>query len=105
MSSVCAGLDWASRPHYRSHGGKSDASDAYRLRRALTPLADNSRHASAWAAALYAKARGRGCDHPRAIRILSRAWLRVIRLAGIDRKPYDHASHRSLQAMLTTAAG
>lgn len=77
----------------------------HRLRRALTTLADNSRHASAWAAAVYAKARGRGCDHPHAIRILSRAWLRVIWRAWIDRKPYDPASHGGLQTVLKTAGG
>jgi transposase len=36
----------------------------HRLRQALTCLADNSRHASAWAAHVYARAKGRGCDHP-----------------------------------------
>lgn len=75
----------------------------HRLRRALTTLADNSRHASAWAAAVYAKARGRGCDHPHAIRILARAWLRVIWRAWIERKPYDPALHRGLQTMLNAA--
>jgi transposase len=77
----------------------------HRLRRALTTLADNSRHASAWAAAVYANARGRGCDHPHAIRVLSRAWLRVIWRAWIDRKPYDPAAHGALQTMLKTAEG
>ena len=77
----------------------------HRLRRALTTLADNSRHASAWAAAIYAKARGRGCDHPHAIRILSRAWLRVLWRAWVNRKPYDPASHGGLQSMLKTAGG
>lgn len=77
----------------------------HRLRRALTTLADNSRHASAWAAAIYAKARGRGCDHPHAIRILSRAWLRILWRAWIDRKPYDPALHGGLQIMLKTAGG
>lgn len=77
----------------------------HRLRKALTTLADNSRHASAWAAAIYAKARGRGCDHPHAVRILSRAWLRVIWRAWIERKPYDPAAHGGLQAMLKTAQG
>ncbi len=77
----------------------------HRLRAALTTLADNSRHANAWAAAIYAKARGRGCDHPHAIRILSRAWLRVIWRAWIDRKPYDPALHGGLQTMLKTAGG
>ena len=77
----------------------------HRLRRALTTLADNSRHASTWAAAVYANARGRGCDHPHAIRILSRAWLRVIWRSWTDRKPYDPAQHRALQTMLKAAGG
>lgn len=67
----------------------------HRLRAALTCLADNSRHASAWAAAVYAQARARGCDHPHAVRILARAWVRVLWRAWMDRKPYDPAQHRS----------
>ena len=77
----------------------------HRLRRAITCLADNSRHASAWAAAIYANARARGCRHPHAIRILARAWLRVIWRAWLDRKPYDPASHGGLQTMLKTEGG
>ncbi len=49
-----------------------------RLRKAITCIADNSRHASAWAADVYARARARGCRHPHAIRILSRAWVRIL---------------------------
>ncbi|MDQ6898649.1 MAG: transposase [Candidatus Dormibacteraeota bacterium] len=49
-----------------------------RARFALTTFADNSRHASPWAAQLYTAARRRGAHHPHAIRILGRAWLRVI---------------------------
>jgi len=70
----------------------------HRLRAALTCLADNSRHANAWAASLYAKARARGCDHPHAVRILARAWVRVIWRAWIDRQPYDPARHRAAVA-------
>ncbi|MDE2082576.1 MAG: IS110 family transposase [Burkholderiales bacterium] len=77
----------------------------HRLRAALTCLADNSRHANAWAATIYAKARGRGCDHPHAIRILSRAWVRIIWRAWTDRKPYDPALHRAAQTLLPTAGG
>jgi len=77
----------------------------HRLRAAVTCLADNSRHASAWAASVYAKARARGCDHPHAIRILARAWLRVIWRAWIDRKPYDPSRHRAAQLLLNTAGG
>jgi hypothetical protein len=61
---------------------------SHRLRAALTGMADNSRHASAWAASVYAKASARGWDHPPAIRILSPAWLRIIWRAWTDRKPY-----------------
>lgn len=75
----------------------------HRLRAALTCMADNSRHASAWAAAIYEKARARGCDHPHAIRILARAWLRVIWRAWRDRQPYDLQRHTG--AMLQLAAG
>jgi transposase len=77
----------------------------HRLRAAITCLADNSRHANAWAADVYAKARTRGCDHPHAIRILSRAWLRVIWRAWTDRKPYDMTQHRAAQTLLQTAGG
>ncbi len=66
-----------------------------RLRQAVTTFADNSRHASPWAAAAYARARARGCDHPHAIRILARAWLRVIWRCWQDRRPYDLAQHRA----------
>ena len=65
----------------------------HRLRQAITCMADNSRHANAWAGGVYANARARGCDHPHAIRILARAWLRVIWRAWTDRKPYDPAIH------------
>jgi transposase len=39
-----------------------------RFRVAITTFADNSRHASGWAAHIYAQARARGHDHPHAIR-------------------------------------
>jgi transposase len=66
-----------------------------RLRQAITTLADHSRHASPWAAAVYTRARARGCDHPHAIRILARAWLRVIWRCWQDRQPYDVTRHRA----------
>ena len=70
-----------------------------RLRAAFTCFADNSRHASAWAADVYARARGRGCRHPHAIRILGRTWLRVLWRAWTNRTPYDPAHHRAAAAM------
>ena len=77
----------------------------HRLRAALTCMADNSRHANAWAASIYAKARARGCDHPHAIRVLARAWLRVIWRAWTDRKPYDPTHHGGAQLLLKTVGG
>lgn len=65
------------------------------LRLALTCFADNSRHASAWAAAVYRKARDRGCKHPHAVRILARAWLRVLWRAWRDKALYDPQQHRA----------
>jgi len=70
------------------------------LRVAITCFADNSRHACAWAseharegAAIYQKARQRGCKHAHAVRILARAWVRVLWRAWQDGKPYDPARH------------
>jgi transposase len=65
----------------------------HRLRRAVITLADNSRHANLWARGIYTAARARGCDHPHAVRILARAWLRIIWRAWTDRKTYDPALH------------
>jgi transposase len=66
-----------------------------RLRTAVTCFADNSRHASAWAETVYHRARGRGCDHPHAVRILARAWIRVLWRAWQDGKPYQPDTHLS----------
>jgi transposase len=70
------------------------------LRRAVMTFADNSRHASPWAAAVYASARARGCHHPHAIRILARAWLRVLWRCWQDRRPYDVSQHRAAAALI-----
>lgn len=64
-----------------------------RFRQAMTTYADNSRHASPWAADTYQRAINRGCDHPHAIRILARAWTRVIWRCWTDRTPYDPTKH------------
>jgi transposase len=64
-----------------------------RFRVALTTIADNSRHASPWAASVYTAAIARGHDHPHAIRILARAWTRVIYRCWLDGVPYDPEQH------------
>ena len=77
----------------------------YRLRQAITCLADNSRHANEWARSVYTAARTRGHDHPHAIRILARAWLRVIWRAWTDRTPYDPALHNAAQRLVPAGGG
>jgi transposase len=70
-----------------------------RFRVAVTTFADNSRHASPWAAKIYNDARASGKDHPHATRILARAWIRVIYRCWIDGTPYDPARHAAATAL------
>ncbi len=80
-----------------------------RLRSAFCTLADSSRHTNPWAQDLYASARARGHDHPRALRTVGRAWCRIVWRCWQDGVPYDPARHRALQRHLTvtipTASG
>lgn len=72
-----------------------------RFRNAIATFAGNSRHASPWAASVYRDAVDRGADHPHAVRILARAWIRVIYRCWIDGVPYDpsrHGAARRLEA-------
>lgn len=62
-------------------------------RQAMVVFADASRRSSPWAADLYAAARSRGKRHPEAIRILGRAWLRVIWACYQTHTPYDPDRH------------
>jgi transposase len=66
-----------------------------RLRQALATLADTTRHTNPWARASYQRARDRGCEHAHAIRILARAWCRVIWTCWQKREPYDPTKHRT----------
>jgi transposase len=75
-----------------------------RFRRAITIFADNSRHASPWAAHIYNHARAAGKDHPHAIRILARAWIRVIWRCWTDGQPYDPAKHGAAAALTRQTA-
>lgn len=72
-----------------------------RLRAALTTWADNSRHGHPWAAHVYHRARARGCDHPHAVRILARAWARVLWRCWQDRTLYDPQRHTAARPFLT----
>src|SRR5439155_25826687 len=64
-----------------------------RFRQAVTAFADNSRHASPWAAQIYHYAIAGGKDHSHATRILALAWIRVIYRCWLDGVPYDPAKH------------
>lgn len=70
-----------------------------RFRKAITTFADNSRHESPWAALIYTQARARGHDHPHAVRILARAWIRVIYRCWQNRQPYDTNLHGGMQKL------
>ena len=71
----------------------------HRLRQAITCLAGNSRHSSPWAADVYQRARARGCHHPLAIRILARAWIRILWRAWTDRTTYHPQQHAAAVAL------
>jgi transposase len=64
-----------------------------KLRNALIDFADDSRHASPWAAQIYDNAINRGKRHPHAVRILARAWVRVIWRCWQDHTTYDPQLH------------
>ena len=70
------------------------------LRDAVSVLADSSRKHNPWAADIYQRARARGHDHPHAIRILGRAWLRIIWRLWHDQTPYDPSRHGNLNRLL-----
>jgi transposase len=72
------------------------------LRDAVSVLADSSRKHNPWAADIYQRARARGHDHPHAIRILGRAWLRIIWRLWQDRTTYNPDRHGNLTRLLAT---
>jgi len=74
-----------------------------RLRLAITTWAGNSRFDSPWAKHIYARARARGCDHPHAVRILARAWVRVLWRCWRDGTPYEAALHGAAKPFLEAA--
>jgi transposase len=73
-----------------------------KLRAAVIDFADDSRRASPWARRIYERATAKGHTHPHAVRILARAWLRVIWRCWRDGVAYDIAKHRG--AVMAIAA-
>jgi transposase len=76
-----------------------------RLRAALTTLADATRHTNPWATGIYQRARARGCEHAHAIRILARAWCRVIWHCWQQRVAYDPTKHRAARELTLRIVG
>lgn len=70
-----------------------------RSRVAMTTFADNSRHSSPWATQIYNNARKAGKDHPHAVRVLARAWIRVIWRCWQANTPYDPTKHGAATAL------
>lgn len=75
-----------------------------KLRDAVMDFAQDSRHASPWAAAIYDRHRAAEKSHQHTVRILARAWLRVLWRCWQDGTAYDPALHGGAQAHLQTAA-
>ncbi len=73
-----------------------------RLRDAVSCLADSTRHTNPWARSVYLDARGRGLEHPHAIRVLGRAWLRVLWRCWQDGVAYDPTKHGNLRRLQPT---
>ncbi len=70
-----------------------------RLRDAVSCLADSTRHTNPWARNVYLDARARGLEHPHAIRVLGRAWLRVLWRCWQDGVAYDPAKHGNMRRL------
>ena len=92
-------------PSTRSSGKKHHVAFRHscdkKLREALIDFAADSRQASPWAADIYQRARDRGTRHPHAVRILARAWCRIIWRCWTDNTAYDPARHAGLHQLLT----
>lgn len=71
-----------------------------KLRNALIDFADDSRRASPWAKHIYDQAVARGKRHPHAVRILARAWTRVIWRCWQDGTAYDPHQHGGAMQLL-----
>jgi transposase len=93
---AAAGVSPSTRASGRSHAVVFRHACDKRLREALIDFAADSRQASPWAKDIYDRARARGARHPHAVRILARAWIRVIWRCWTDHTTYDPGRHGGL---------
>jgi transposase len=98
---AAAGVAPSTRASGKKHHVAFRHSCDKKLREALIDFAADSRQASPWAADIYQRARDRGARHPHAVRILARAWCRVIWRCWTEHTAYDPARHSGLQQLLT----
>jgi Transposase IS116/IS110/IS902 family len=72
-----------------------------KLRFAVMDFANGSRAVDPWAADIYRRAVDRGCRHNHAVRILARAWIRVIWRCWQDGGvAFDPTLHRARQPLV-----
>jgi transposase len=72
-----------------------------KLRFAVIDFANGSRAVDPWAADVYRRAIARGCRHNHAVRILARAWIRIIWRCwqdGVALEPNLHAARQPIAA-------
>ena len=93
---AAAGVSPSTRASGRSHAVVFRHACDKRLREALIDFAADSRQSSPWAKDIYDRARARGARHPHAVRILARAWIRVIWRCWTDHTTYDPTRHGGL---------
>jgi transposase len=90
-------------PVARESGTRKEAMFRYacnrRLRGAVATLANSSRTHNPWARGVYAAARERGLRHPHALRVLGRAWVRVLWRCWQDEVAYDPSKHGNLRRL------
>jgi transposase len=71
-----------------------------KLRFAVIDFADGSRAVDPWAADIYRQATERGCRHNHSVRILARAWIRIIWRCWQDGVAFDPTLHRAHQPLV-----
>jgi transposase len=95
---AAAGISPSTRASGRAHYVAFRRGCNHRLRQGLVDFADGSRAAHPWAQDVYARARGH--NHAHAVRILARAWIRIIWRCWTDHTPYDPTHHHGFTALL-----